>query len=404
MPEVSVVIPVYNGASTIIRAVTSVLTQSFQDFELIVVDDGSVDATRALLTPYFDRLTYIYQENQERSAARNRGIQASKGEYVAFLDADDWWHPLKLQQQVAVLQAHPGVALVYVQRVMVTTTTPQNLILPGDLSYQVHTDFFPELALRDWVGSPSQVLVTRSALEKIGFFDPALRQGEDWDLWLRIAAQYPVAAIKEPLVYYQVPLEGELKRLAKRNMCAAYQQIVSKLFACPDIRQRYAAVETRMLARIFLQCALLDCALGDLETGRAQLVKAWDYDPALFVPPAPELAMWLVEYATALDRIPVPLSKSQAFIDAFWSMLPLAVVSQLSLMRNQIKGQIAAQRFFEVLKRQDYASVRDAAWQTVRFQSHWLKNRGFIISWAKAIWHTMGHRSQRIYNNEGEIS
>src|SRR3989304_595361 len=113
MPRVSVIIPTYNTAHYIAPAVESVLGQTYQDTEIIVVDDGSTDNTRTVLTPYMDRIQYIVQDNKGRSEARNRGIHQSQGEFIAFLDADDLWLPDKLSQQVAALDEHEQAVLAY---------------------------------------------------------------------------------------------------------------------------------------------------------------------------------------------------------------------------------------------------------------------------------------------------
>ena len=112
-PEVSVVVPAYNSVAYTVETVESVLGQTYSDLELIVVDDGSTDHTREALRPYFDRIQYVYQENEGACRARNLGITLSKGEYVACLDCDDLWLPNKLEQSISVLEANPGAAFVF---------------------------------------------------------------------------------------------------------------------------------------------------------------------------------------------------------------------------------------------------------------------------------------------------
>ncbi len=108
MPKVSVIIPTFNCAVYLPQAIESVLGQTWQDFELIVVDDGSTDDTCQVLAPYQNRLVYLYQENQGESSARNKGIQVAQGEYLAFLDSDDLWLATKLERQITVLEAWPS--------------------------------------------------------------------------------------------------------------------------------------------------------------------------------------------------------------------------------------------------------------------------------------------------------
>src|SRR4028118_1349040 len=111
-PQVSVIIPAYNGDRYIAQAVESVISQTYKNWEIIVVDDGSTDDTRQALQPYFDRIRYVYQENQGVAAARNRGIQESRGELIAFLDQDDFFLSDKLAGQVALFDAQPSLGIV----------------------------------------------------------------------------------------------------------------------------------------------------------------------------------------------------------------------------------------------------------------------------------------------------
>ena len=115
MPRVSVVIPTYNRSDYILEAVESILTQTYRDFEIIIVDDGSTDDTRDVLAGQIEAGTirYIYQENRSKSAARNHGIRLAKGEYIAFLDSDDLFTPTKLAKQVAFLDEHPDIGFVH---------------------------------------------------------------------------------------------------------------------------------------------------------------------------------------------------------------------------------------------------------------------------------------------------
>ena len=244
MCTVSVIIPAYNAASTLPRALDSVLAQTFRESEVIVIDDGSTDNTQVVLAPYFDKIRYIYQLNQERSAARNRGIAAANGKYIAFLDADDWWLPTKLERQVKVLEADATIGLVYNERLMVS---PDGAISSAAAvtSHSNHFHFlsFEALLFRDWAGSPSQVMVPANVLAVTGNFNHNLRQGEDWDLWLRIACNYRVACISEALTCYQLSSEGNLFRLINRGGQSAYEYMLDKLFSQPQIIDRYAHLE-----------------------------------------------------------------------------------------------------------------------------------------------------------------
>lgn len=202
MPHVSVVIPAYNAAWCIRRAVDSVLAQDYRDFEVIVVDDGSQDETAAVLAAYGDALRVVGKPNGGLSSARNAGIAAARGDHVAFLDADDWWLPAKLAHQVALLDGRPDVLFCS------TTTrvvTPDGRSLAdwrcGGGAGKGEADALAAIfAINAHVaGSGSAVLARREAFARAGGFDESLRSLEDIDMWMRLAALGDYACIDEPL-------------------------------------------------------------------------------------------------------------------------------------------------------------------------------------------------------------
>jgi glycosyltransferase involved in cell wall biosynthesis len=231
---VSVIVPTYNYAHFVTEAVDSALAQSYPHREIIVVDDGSTDDTRSVLAPYGDRVRYLHQENQGLSGARNTGIRAAEGEYIALLDADDAWHPRKLELQVAYLRDHPEVGLVGA-----SLFTDRRLCWPeiGDLS-SVAADTY---RLEELVGKmrfgPSSVVMRRSCLDEVGLFDPTLRCVEDRDLWVRFASRFRVAMLHAPLLWYrQHPASLSTKAA---SMEETERRVLTKLFAeVPALRGR----------------------------------------------------------------------------------------------------------------------------------------------------------------------
>jgi glycosyltransferase involved in cell wall biosynthesis len=202
-PLVSVVIPAYNAAWCIRRAVDSVLAQSFRDFELIVVDDGSTDDTAAILAGYGDALRVVSKPNGGLSSARNAGIAAAQGKYVAFLDADDWWLPGKLATQVALMESRPD--LLFCSTVS-GVQTPEGQRLADwrcgrdDRRSALECIF----AVNAFVaGSGSAVLAKREAFQRAGSFDESLRSLEDIDMWMRLAALGGFSCIDETLVFIE---------------------------------------------------------------------------------------------------------------------------------------------------------------------------------------------------------
>ncbi|MBS0475546.1 MAG: glycosyltransferase family 2 protein [Proteobacteria bacterium] len=196
-PAVSVVIPAYNAAWCVSRAIDSVLAQTFDDFELIVADDGSTDDTRVVLQSYGDRVRIVGKPNGGLSSARNAGIDAARGRYVAFLDADDWWLPEKLARQVELMTAHTD---------LVFCSTAARIESPdGERlgEWACASSPLPTLEAifatnAHVAGSGSAVMARRDAFSRTGGFDESLRSLEDIDMWMRLAAVGAYACVNEP--------------------------------------------------------------------------------------------------------------------------------------------------------------------------------------------------------------
>jgi len=200
MPEVSVIIPTYNSARYLKEAVDSVLAQSFEDFEVIVVDDGSTDDTETVMRQYQSRVRHIMQSNAGVSAARNRGIEESHGRYIAFLDADDVWHAQKLERQLTALAEHPECRACY----SAFEVANQNLITFDIRRSSRRGPTLVDLLLRgNVIGTPSTVLCERVLFEGSGKFDPEMSQCADWDMWVRLAQHTEFLYLEQPLVTYR---------------------------------------------------------------------------------------------------------------------------------------------------------------------------------------------------------
>lgn len=223
--KVSVVIPAYNAAPFIHRAVDSVLSQTFADFELLVVDDGSSDDTLRVLARYGDRLRALPQRNSGPAAARNHGLSAACGEYVAFLDADDHWLPEKLERQVQLMERRPDVGFCSTATAVVN---PAGEIV-GSWPCRPDAAPFPDVLFTQSSlisGSTSGVLARRKLIESLGGFDETLRGFEDPDLWIRLSALTTYACIPEPLtVVVRTPnsVSGNLARMRQATL-ASYRK------------------------------------------------------------------------------------------------------------------------------------------------------------------------------------
>lgn len=195
-PKISAIIPTYNRAQFVKEAVESVLAQSFTDIELIIIDDGSDDKTGEALSDYKEAIRYIHQENKGVSAARNLGIKLAEGEYIAFLDSDDLWHPRKLAIQNDFLDKNKSYSLCYTEEIWIRNGLRVNPCLKhGKYSGNIFEKCLPLCII-----SPSSAMIRTCIVRSEGGFDEQLPACEDYDLWLRLTSKYPVYLIEKPLI------------------------------------------------------------------------------------------------------------------------------------------------------------------------------------------------------------
>jgi GT2 family glycosyltransferase len=194
--RVSVIIPTYNRAWCLSEAIDSVLAQTFQDMELIVVDDGSTDDTDTILAGYGGQARLLRQTNQGVSAARNHGMRYARGDLLAFLDSDDLWHPDKLLRQAAFFDTHPEAMICQNEEIWMRRGVRVN----PKRRHRKPSGWIFEASLALCLVSPSAVMMRRGLLEDMGGFDESLPACEDYDLWLRVSLRYPIHLLEEPLV------------------------------------------------------------------------------------------------------------------------------------------------------------------------------------------------------------
>lgn len=196
-PEISIIIPAYNNTKLLTQALDSVQNQTFEDTEVIVIDDGSKADFEPIINEYDDSVLLItHEENQGAATARNTGIKAARGEYIAFLDADDLWHPTKLEKQYAVFENNTeNLGIVYTGFVQRTVDNDQKITRPS-----VSGDIYIQELERDRIHPTSTVMIRRQCIERIGDFDASLPSRQDYDLWIRITEHYTVAFVNEVLV------------------------------------------------------------------------------------------------------------------------------------------------------------------------------------------------------------
>jgi glycosyltransferase involved in cell wall biosynthesis len=240
-PFVSVIIPTYNRAWSLKKAIDSVLEQDYKNFELIVVDDGSTDETEALVSEYTKSVKFVQQPNLGVSAARNKGISISSGSLISFLDSDDYWEPKKLSTQVEFFNANPDALICQTEETWIRNGKRVN---PKQKhKKQSGMIFIPSLAL--CLVSPSAVMMRKILFAKVDVFDESLPACEDYDLWLRITCRYPVHLIDTPLI---VKTGGHEDQLSSTTGLDKYRIYALKKILKSDFltESQYQAAETML--------------------------------------------------------------------------------------------------------------------------------------------------------------
>jgi len=278
MPTVSVVIPTYNSAEYLAEAIESVLRQTFVDFEVVVVDDGSRDGTKDIVRRYPSRVRYLFQENKGVASARNWGIKESRGRYVSFLDADDVWLERKLERQMEELARHPGCGVCHTAIKIVGNGVQQ--VGAGRPARGGST--LEDLLLRgNVVGTPSTVICERTVLFDVAGFDLDLSQCADWDLWIRLTRVTEFLFVDEPLVIYRQHKANMSRdpRLLERDSVRVLEKAFGRSEVPPFVRARRDATFARnymALAgtyfyaghyRDFVRCAMRAVSLDTRQLG-----------------------------------------------------------------------------------------------------------------------------------------
>lgn len=266
MTTVSAIIPTFNRIETLGRALDSILVQTRPPEEIIVVDDGSTDATAAMIESRYPQARLIRQANRGVSAARNCGIAAASGEWIALLDSDDEWTERKLERQMAIIEADPEVRLCHTDEIWIRNGRRVNPMK----KHRKYGGRIFRRCLPLCVISPSSVMIRRTLLDEVGLFDETLPACEDYDLWLRVTARYPVAFVEDKLT---IKHGGHADQLSARHwgMDRFRVQALEKILASDALSDgdRDAA-----LAMLVEKLAIL--AAGAHKRGRERDARAWE--------------------------------------------------------------------------------------------------------------------------------
>ena len=218
MPQITVAIPVYNGATTICATLKSILQQSFQDFEIVVIDDGSTDNTANDVRQIKDhRIRLIQYSNQGLAASRNRGIDQSQCDLISFIDADDLWTPDKLTDQLTALQAAPTAAVAYSWTDCIDQC---DRFCRRGSHISAHGNVYNKLLMGNFLDSGSNALFRKSVFATVGPFDESLTAAEDWDMFLRVAVEYTFVVVPKVQILYRLSpqsMSANLKRQERES-------------------------------------------------------------------------------------------------------------------------------------------------------------------------------------------
>jgi glycosyltransferase involved in cell wall biosynthesis len=280
MPAISIVIPAYNAEHFIAETIDSVLGQSFQDIELIIVDDGSTDGTAALIARNYPSVKLISKPNGGVSSARNAGVRAASSEWIAFVDSDDIWHPDKLRDQYRLMQHYPDCALgITLSNSQTRDHLRQTFVDQDGLPPHVLKTDFSEVFLWPYLGM-SGVFVRKADFDKVGGLDQSLPFAEDIDFYLRLLYQQPKwVRLEYPAVYVR-PRPGSLSS----NALTGYMQLldVYKRFLAkrPEFAQQQPAVVKRAMADLYMRTARSQLWQGQHQAARHWAWASWQGQPS----------------------------------------------------------------------------------------------------------------------------
>ncbi|RPI78464.1 MAG: glycosyltransferase family 2 protein [Chloroflexi bacterium] len=369
MPQVSVIIPTRNRANLLAEAIESVLNQTYSDFELVIVDDGSTDHTAEVVTAFRDqRIVYCKQEKQERGAARNKGVALSQGEFITFLDDDDWYMPRKLEIQVRELRANPDVGIVIGGWDRVKESGE---LVRSERPWLHH----PKPALQDWLFAAmahvAAVMIRRSWFERVGGFNHILEQSEDTYFWFRLAQERcPVAWVKEMVFRQRIHGSNSVRNL--QHVKKGKVSMLETIFADPNISTHLGMSKENAFARVYMGFACLQYAANLPEDAKADLAYAVELDPSLLLNNADRLFEIVAAYAwNHLTDDPI------VFTNRVFSNLP-EKLSDLQKHRRAAVARTWIVGAFRSYQYKDMGKVRNNVFRAFAADPSSLLNRGLI--------------------------
>ena len=382
-PKVSVIIPAYNMADTIIQSVESVLCQTYADLEVIVVDDASTDTTTEILAGVSDpRLRVIRMPaNAGPSAARNTGIRAAIGDLIAFLDADDIWLPTKVAKQVILFEQDPALGLAYCGAHIVDRSLRYlRTQAAGEVWPPAGARAFRRIALRQsFIVAPLSTMILRKAcFDEVGLFDEGIVQAEEWDLAFRMAYWWGIGFVPEPLVLYRMTGHFNPQKRLSRHIGQAHEITIQRAFARLGDLPELEPLKTQVLLDTWWSVALYHYAVGQPKLAHNEFAKIAAYSPEyLDFERSPRLRTTLAYVAWGLYDTITPLKEALAFVDYSFDHWP-PTVRYHSADRRRVKAEVAAITAFDSYPRGEGRRVVQAIGLALIFDPSLLRNCGLL--------------------------
>jgi glycosyltransferase involved in cell wall biosynthesis len=397
-----VIIPTYNRADFIGEAIQSVLSQTYTDYELIVVDDGSTDETAQVVAQFGERVKYVYQDNAGRSSARNAGIAVAQGELLSFLDSDDRMLLNNLESLVTLLDERPEVSVAYgwyywmdqdgqplmweapeiegdgfAEHASPVSPWPGVFLPPSGPTLEGR--IFSRLALEEtmMIGS---ALFRRECVEAVGGFIPNMGYQEHWDFYLRVAGSgYIYACCKKPVVMLRLHANSAANN--REEMLAGRIDVLNRLFTDPSMESVSESVYQRACCKAYIEFAEIYYGDRDFDKGAECLNKALNYD-SLHSDDLAMISKWMINYpykAIELDSDDPEACLREILSPLFFSL------DKGDQLQSRLLGRLHVVLAFQAYEAGHRAQVVRRVIQGLRYDPGWLRNRGVSSIFAKSL-------------------